>query len=127
MIVAISKSLYDSSVQFRARGGRAHYRASAVKVLVLGSSAFVFVQSTTTLLSSAPEPFWMVVWGLALLVLASGARSLLHREAAPTPPASAPVASAPKPRKVVASVVPTTNWREALVAKLMADRAQASS
>jgi hypothetical protein len=97
-----------------------------VKVLVLGTATVALVQSTTTLLSRATEPVWMLLWGVALLVLASGARSLFLRRDSARAPALTP-SVAPQPRRtVVASVVPATNWREALVAKLMADRAHVS-
>lgn len=76
------------------------------------------------MLGSAPEPVWMLVWGLALLVLASGARSLMVRQELSKVNERGAVAV--EPRKVM-SVSATGNWREALVAKLMADRAQASS
>ena len=117
---------YESFVQFRAGEAGPSSRGLAVKVFALGSSAAAFIQSTTTLLGAATEPVWMVAWGLALLVLASGARSLLRRrDAMSTAPSHPPAAAVTPPRRVaVASVIPTTNWREALVAKLMADRAQ---
>jgi len=54
----------------------------------------------------------MAVWGLALLMLASGAKSLLHRDGE---------RAAGVKRRAVAP-----NWRETL-AKLMADRARVSS
>jgi len=87
-----------------------------VKVLVLGTSAVALIQSTTTLFVRATEPVWMLVWGVSLLVLASGAKSLLRRQ--DTAAATAPTAVTPRPRRAIASVKPATSWREALVAKL---------
>ena len=98
-----------------------------MKVLALGPGTVALVQSTTILLGRATEPVWMLLWGVALLVLASGARSLFLRRDSAAAPAPTPPAVQPQPRKVVASVIRTTNWREAVVAKLMADRAQVSS
>jgi len=49
-----------------------------VKMAAFGSAAFAFVQSTgRDVLGNATEPVWMMVWGVALLFLASGARSLM--------------------------------------------------
>ena len=87
-----------------------------MKVLVLATSAVALVQSTTTLLVRATEPVWMLVWGVSLLVLASGAKSLLRRQG--TAAATAPTEVTPRPRRAVASVEPATSWRDALVAKL---------
>ena len=66
----------------------------------------------------------MLVWGLSLLVLASGARSLLirSREARPSARQAPDRPIAPK-RDQVAS---REAWRRALVAKLLHDRARAT-
>jgi hypothetical protein len=51
-----------------------------VKIVVFGIAFVAFVQSAGgTLLNRAPEPVLMLVWGFALLAVASGARSLLVR------------------------------------------------
>jgi hypothetical protein len=76
-------------VQLREIEARAVRRDSAVKIAALGSAAFAFVQSTGgDVLGNAPEPVWMVAWGVALLFLASGARSLLVQQASASAPAA---------------------------------------
>jgi hypothetical protein len=54
-----------------------------VKLVALGSAAIAIVQSTDGIfLRGATEPVWMLVWGVALLFLASGAKSLFVRRRA---------------------------------------------
>ncbi|HET7217107.1 MAG TPA: hypothetical protein VFJ02_03630 [Vicinamibacterales bacterium] len=72
-------------MQLREVEARAHRRVSEVKLAAFGSAAFAFVQSTGgDVLGNATEPVWMLVWGVALLFLASGARSLIARSDRPT-------------------------------------------
>lgn len=61
-----------------------------MKFVVLGIALVAFVQSTAgTLLNRAPEPVLMLVWGFALLAVASGARAVLVRGRAQRTPAEA--------------------------------------
>lgn len=61
-----------------------------MKFVVLGVTLVALVQSTGgTLLNRAPEPVLMLVWGFALLAVASGARALLVRGRAERTPGEA--------------------------------------
>jgi hypothetical protein len=93
-----------------------------VNIVALGF-ALTLVESTERLLGTAPEPVWMAVWGLVLLVVAAGVRLLFPRgRSLGAGDRRAVAASSTK-----VSIGPARNWREALVAKLMEDRAQLSS
>ncbi|HEY7497025.1 MAG TPA: hypothetical protein VH740_00855 [Vicinamibacterales bacterium] len=49
-------------------------------MVAIGSAAATLIQSIGKGLgSAAPEPVWMMVWGVGLLALASGVRSFLVR------------------------------------------------
>jgi hypothetical protein len=90
-----------------------------VNVAAFAPVTSAYLQASTTLLGNAPESVWMLVWGIALLVLAYGARSMMRRAVAPPTGMSAAV-------KTNAVTAPS-GWRKALVAKLLVDRARAAN
>jgi hypothetical protein len=56
-----------------------------MKVAVASSILVAFLEATGTIsLESAPEPVWMLLWGIILLGLAAVARSMLQTRQQPT-------------------------------------------
>lgn len=90
-------------------------------ISVAFGSAMSFVEPTARFVQNAPESVWMLLWGLVLFSIGLGARLLLERRRRSSLLETQPVA---RPKKTAHVRSPKT-WREAMVAKLMADRARA--
>ena len=87
--------------------------------VLVGSIALAFLESTGRVFDSAPEPIWMTVWGLGLLLLSFRAKSVLRRRME--------ASSVSFRQNSDLAIDAAGGWRSALAAKLVADRAQLSN